>query len=240
MSKTAATAKKRLRDFATDKNAQIARWFFKTGKGGYSEHDRFIGVKVPNTRLVAKEFLDLPLSQIQILFKSKIHEERLLALVILVLRSKKANPKTLAMLYQFYTKNIQHVNNWDLVDLSAEHVMGRHLFRQPRKHVEKILRKLALSSDLWKKRISILTTFHFIREKDFQMTLQMADLLLEDEHDLIHKAVGWMLREVGNRDLKTEENFLRSRYRKMPRTMLRYAIEKFPEAKRQKYLKGQI
>jgi len=237
---TASAARKRLRDFSSIQNAKAAKWFFKTGDGGYSEHDRFIGVKVPNTRTVAKEFRQLPLPEVQNLLRSKIHEERLLALIILVNRSKKASPEELKAITDFYLKNRKHVNNWDLVDVSAEHLLGTYLFQQPIQAQRKILVRLAKSSDLWEKRISILTTFHFIRKKEFQLTLQIADLLLNDDHDLIHKAVGWMLREVGNRSLPVEEKFLRTRYMKMPRTMLRYAIEKFPEKRRQAYLKGLI
>lgn len=252
---TAAQARKRLREFATVRNADAAKWFFKTDDGGYSAHDRFIGVKVPNTRIIAKEFRDLSLPQVQILLRSKIHEQRLLALIILVNRAKKCKSlQALAPLHQFYMKNLKHVNNWDLVDVSAEHLIGAFLFMQssvsaeanaaasfsPSARAIKQLNQLAKSKNLWFRRISIISTFYGIRRHQFELTFAIADLLLNDPQDLIHKAVGWMLRETGNRAPQLEHEFLKIRYKNMPRTMLRYAIEKFPEKKRQAYLKGKI
>lgn len=237
----ASQARKRLREFSSKSQVQIIQRFFKVQSGGYSEHDQFIGVKVPDTRKVAKEFKGLPLQGVKVLLVSKIHEERLLALIILVNRSQRADPKELKDLAGFYLRNLKHVNNWDLVDVSAEHLLGRYFFSQcSYSETRKILSRLARSKDLWERRISILATFHFIRQKEFKPTFEMAHILLQDEHDLIHKAVGWMLREAGNRDLKAEEDFLRHRYRKMPRTMLRYAIERFPEKRRRAYLKGLV
>ncbi|MGZ5278540.1 MAG: DNA alkylation repair protein [Pseudobdellovibrionaceae bacterium] len=235
---TAVQARKRLREFSSQKNLAAAKWFFKTDDGCYSEHDRFIGVKVPNTRVVAKEFHSLNLTQIKSLLQSKIHEERLLALIILVQRAKKAEPTELKELTDFYLANLKHVNNWDLVDVSAEPLLGAFLFTQPPARALTLLSKFARSSDLWYRRVSIIATFYFIRRNSFAITLKIADLLLNDDQDLIHKAVGWMLREAGNRDIGLEQKFLKTRYRKMPRTMLRYAIEKFPEKTRQAYLKG--
>ena len=238
-SQTAAQARLRLRHFSSRRNAEVSGWFFKTGDGCYAAHDRFIGVKVPHTRLVAREFRDLSFPQIHRLLSSKIHEERLLALIILVTRVRKSRPSDLRTFAVFYLNNLDHVNNWDLVDVSAEHLLGAFLFTQSSASAERTLSRLARSQDIWRRRASIIATFYYIRQRSFEMTLRIADQLLTDEEDLIHKAVGWMLREVGNRDIAAEERFLKSRYGKMPRTMLRYAIEKFPETKRQRYLQRQ-
>jgi 3-methyladenine DNA glycosylase AlkD len=235
-SQTAAEARLRLREFSSRRNAETAGWFFKTGDGCYGADDRFVGVRVPDTRVVAREFRDLSLLQIRSLLSSKIHEERLLALIVLVNRARKSPPADLQMYSGFYLRNLDHVNNWDLVDVSAEHLLGGYLFTLSNASAERALSKLARSRDLWRRRVSIIATFYFIRRGSFALTFKIADLLLADEEDLIHKAVGWMLREVGNRDLDAEERFLRSRYKKMPRTMLRYAIEKFQETKRRRYL----
>ncbi len=237
---TAANARQRLRDFSSLQQAKTAQWFFKTEDGSYGAHDRFIGVKVPDTRLVAKEFRALPLGELQSLLRSKIHEERLLALIILVNRSKKSDPAELKKLTDFYLKNLKHVNNWDLVDVSAEYLLGAFLFSKSETKTDPLLRKLAKSKDLWERRISILATFYFIRRKSYRPTFEIAEILLKDPEDLIHKAVGWMLREAGNRDHAAEIGFLKGRYQNMPRTMLRYAIEKFPEQKRLSYLKGTV
>lgn len=238
---SAVQAQKRLRQFATEQNRDVALWFFKAGPGGYSQHDQFIGVKVPKTRLVSREYKDLSLPEIQKLLKSKVHEDRLLALIILVNRMKKAATQDQKVIAEFYFKNLKHVNNWDLVDSSAEHILGPYVrnFLTPAQQ-KKFLKKLALSKDLWQRRISILTTFHFIRRHEFENTLYIAEILLQDSHDLIHKAVGWMVREVGNRDFALATAFLQRRYDQMPRTMLRYAIEKFPETRRKAYLLGKI
>jgi len=215
--------------------SEFLQRFFKTGKGDYAEGDVFAGIKVPVSRKIAKQFRDLSLNDLSILIKSKIHEERLIALFILVDKMKKADEKEKERIYKFYLKNLKYVNNWDLVDLSAEKIIGEYLFDKERK----LLFELA-KGDLWEKRIAVMSTFNFIKKNDLGTTLKISKLLLKDKHDLIHKAVGWMLREIGKRDINTEEAFLKTHYKNMPRTMLRYAIEKFPEIKRQKYLQGRI
>jgi 3-methyladenine DNA glycosylase AlkD len=208
--------------------------FFKTGPGQYGEGDVFLGIRVPILRKLAKELIDTPLDETVELLQSPFHEARMLALLIWIYQAKRGD-KTLP-LYRAYLANTNRINNWDLVDVSAEHSVGAHLFTRNRKP----LYKLAQSNSLWERRIAIISTFYFIRRNDFDDTLGIADILINDSEDLMHKAVGWMLREVGNRDRTTEEAFLLPRYKKMPRTMLRYAIERFPEPLRQKYLKGAI
>jgi len=228
--------KKQLRLKANPEKAEILQRFFKTGPGQYGEGDIFISVKVPEIRKIAKEYKELDFKSIGKLLHSKIHEERLASLFILVHQFQKSDEQGREKIFNLYLKNTKHINNWDLVDLSSDKIVGAYLINKPRK----ILYKLAKSKSLWEKRISIIATFYFIKNNDFKETLKISRILLNDGHDLIHKAVGWMLREVGNRDLKTEENFLKKYYKKMPRTMLRYAIEKFPEKKRQEYLKSRI
>ncbi|MCH7515703.1 MAG: DNA alkylation repair protein [Bacteroidetes bacterium] len=228
--------RKVIRDSANEKHANTMQWFFKTGKGEYGEGDKFVGIKVPVQRKIAKKFLDLENEDLKILLNSKIHEERLIALLILVDKYQTVNEKGKEKVYKFYLKNSNKINNWDLVDLSAPKIIGEHLL----KNDKQILFKFARSKNLWERRIAIISTYTFIKNKQYKTTLQISDILLNDDHDLIQKAVGWMLREVGKQDLKTLENFLKPRYNKMPRTMLRYSIEKFPEKKRKKYLKGTI
>ena len=177
---------------------------------------------------------NLPLENIQILLSSKIHEERLVALFILTFHYQKTKNKT--ELINFYLKNTKHINNWDLVDLSAPRLLGDYLLNNDRK----IIYKLANSKDLWEKRIAVLATFMLIKHNQYEDTLNISTILLNDQHDLIHKAVGWALREIGKKDQKVEETFLHQHYQTMPRTMLRYAIEKFPEPLRKKYLLSQI
>lgn len=238
---SAVQAKKRLRQFASKEARDIAMWFFKTGTGAYGEHDQFIGVKVPNTRVVAREFKDLSFAEIQKLLKSEIHEDRLLALIILANRMKRAPFEEQERIAKVYIKNLKHVNNWDLVDSSAEYILGAYLKGRMTVSQQRVfLKKLALSKNLWFRRIAIMTTFHFIRHKEFQLTFYVAEMLLRDKHDLIHKATGWMIREVANRDFKRANKFLKTHYSKMPRTMLRYAIEKFPETQRKAFLLGQV
>lgn len=228
--------KKELKSKADPKRAEVSKWFFKTGPGEYGEGDIFLGVTVPETRKTAQKFKDIKFSEIKKLLISGIHEERLVALLILVNNFKKGSDGEREKIFKFYLANTKKVNNWDLVDLSAHKIVGAYLLDKSRS----ILYKLARSRNLWEKRISIISTFAFIGRDDFKDTLKISEILLNDKHDLIHKAVGWALREVGKKDLKSEENFLKKHYKKMPRTMLRYAIEKFPEKKRKDYLKGRI
>lgn len=210
--------------------------FFKTGKGEYGEGDIFAGLKVPVSRKIANQFKDLTFTDLQKIIKSKIHEERLITLFILVARYKKAGEKERKKIFNFYLKNIKYVNNWDLVDLSAEKIIGAYLIDKDKK----LLFELAESENIWKRRIAIMSTFHFIKAHQFAATLKISEVLLKDKHDLIHKAVGWMLREIGKRDIQAEEIFIQKYYNIMPRTMLRYAIEKFPEKKRLDYLRGRV
>lgn len=210
--------------------------FFKTGKGEYGEGDLFYGIKVPEQRKIAKQFKDLSLDELSTLLTSKVHEERLIAAFILVDQYKRGDEKKKKLVFNFYLKHRKGINNWDLVDLSAPKIIGAFLIDKEKD----LIYKFSRSKDLWEKRISIISTQAFIREHFFEDTLNISEILLNDKHDLIHKAVGWMLREVGNRDLEVEEEFLIKHYKAMPRTMLRYAIEKFREKKRKDYLQGTI
>ncbi len=218
------------------KKAAHSQIFFKTAPGQYGEGDIFHGIRVPETRKMAKRYRDLPLKKITSLLHSRYHEERLLALFILVWQFSRNNSVHQQAIFDLYLNNTQHINNWDLVDSSAHLIVGPWLENRPRG----LLQKLVVSESLWERRIAMMSTFHFIRLHDFDDALLIAKTLQNDDHDLIHKAVGWMLREIGNRDLAVEENFLKTHYRTMPRTMLRYAIEKFPEELRLKYLHGTI
>lgn len=230
----AQAAQQRLRSLGCPTQAAILARFFKTGPGQYGEGDRFIGVKVPPTRRVAREFKSLPLAEVECLLHSEIHEERLLALVILVGNFEKGDDAIRKRIYDRYLANTKHINNWDLVDLSAPQIVGGFLESRSRRPLDRLVK----SASLWERRISIVATHWFIRHGDFADTLRIAERLVTDSEDLIHKAVGWMLREVGKRDVAVLEEFLGERCRVMPRTMLRYAIERFPEEKRQAYLKG--
>ena len=221
-----------MKQLSDSNRAKNLSWFFKTGKGQYGEGDIFLGIPVPEQRKVAKKYFDLSLGDVQELLKSKIHEHRFTALVILISKYRKAKESGKKEIYDLYLKNTENINNWDLVDLSAPRIVGDYLLNKERS----ILYKLAKSKSLWEKRISILSTFTFIDNNDFEDALNISELLLHDEHDLIHKAVGWALREVGKKEQNVEEQFLAKHYFQMPRTMLRYAIEKFDEEKRKKYL----
>ena|SRR3989338_2573347 len=221
---------------ANPEKAKFLAGFFKTGKGQYAEGDMFLGITVPQTRQVAGKYSSLALSDIKKLLKSKIHEHRLIALLVLVQQFNRADENQKVKIIDFYLASTKRINNWDLVDLSADKILGEYLYQAPSKE-RKILRKLAKSKNLWERRIAVLSTFAFIKRNEFDDALEISKMLLEDPHDLIHKAVGWMLREIGKRNLAVEEKFLKKHCRKMPRTMLRYAIEKFPEKKRQLYLK---
>ena len=235
--------RKELRESGNSERAIACQRFFKTGKGQYGEGDVFLGIKVPVQRAIAKKY-DLSFEEIQELLNSEIHEERLIGLLILIRNKNKKGA------FKFYLKNTKRINNWDLVDLTAHKIVGDFLLdkdRAPRgvprdisgeMSTRGILYDLAKSENLWEKRIAIISTFAFIRNNQFEDTLAIAEILLNDSHDLIHKAVGWMLREVGKKNQEVEEEFLKKHYKDMPRTMLRYAIERFEEEKRQKYLRG--
>lgn len=230
---TAAAVRTALRKHAKPAKAALLQRFFKTGKGQYGYGDVFIGVMVPEQRAIVKRFYKtIPLSEVSELVKSNIHEERLTGLITLVEKYKRATPSEQKAIYTFYLKHLRWVNNWDLVDVTCRDVIGAYLFDKPRT----LLYTLAVSKNLWERRIAIIATFYFIGKKDFADSLAIAKILLHDEHDLIHKAVGWMLREIGKRSRETEEAFLKKYAAKMPRTMLRYAIEKFPPAVRSHYL----
>lgn len=206
--------------------------FFKSGKGEYGEHDKFIGVNVPTLRIFAKEYQQLPLDTVQLLLSSPINEERLLALFILVDRYKKKKSTEKEAIYQLYLSNLKHINNWNLVDSSAQHIMGAHLLDGDKQ----LLMTLAQSPIMWERRVAIVATQQFIRNHQFDWTIKIALLLLNDQHDLIHKATGWMLREVGQKDISILREFLDVHAHSMPRTMLRYSIEKLNEPKRKMYL----
>jgi 3-methyladenine DNA glycosylase AlkD len=214
----------------------VMRRFFKTGPGQYGEGDRFRGLKVPTTRKVALAFRDLPFPEAKRLLRSPFHEDRLAALEILARRFKRGDEAERERIFALYLRGARWINNWDLVDGSAPHILGGYLQDKDRAP----LHALARSRNLWERRMAMLATLHYIRRGDFADALRIADTLRDSREDLLHKAVGWMLREVGNRDRKAEEAFLAERYRGMPRTMLRYAIEKFPEARRRAYLKGEV
>jgi 3-methyladenine DNA glycosylase AlkD len=216
--------------------ALVVQRFFKTAPGEYGEGDIFVGLRVPEIRKLAKEYQYLPLSETSRLLQSSLHEARLLALLILVRAYTQGDASLQEQIYNLYLRNTHFINNWDLVDASAEHIAGAHLRYRSRSP----LHALAESSLLWDRRISIMATFHYIKRGEFAETLHIAKLLLRDPEDLIHKAVGWMLREIGKRDQLIEEKYLAAHYKTMPRTMLRYAIEKFPEKLRQQYLRGEI
>ncbi len=224
--------KSELNKLADKKQAKILAGFFKTGEGQYGEGDIFLGIKVPVQRRVARGYENLTLANIKILLHSKIHEYRLIALLILLSQYKKADSLLKDKIVQFYLANTKNINNWDLVDLSCHYIIGDYLLDKDKK----ILYRLARSKNLWKKRIAIISTFAFIRNKEFNDTIKVSEALLNDTHDLIHKAVGWMLREAGKRDEKVLVEFLNKHYKKMPRTMLRYAIEKLSDKKRKFYL----
>jgi 3-methyladenine DNA glycosylase AlkD len=229
--------KKEIKALANPEKAKLLQRFFKTGKGEYGEGDIFIGLMVPQSREIVRKYWGKLTNKETIeLLHSKIHEERSIALIIMVLKFEKGGEKEKGKIYKLYLKNTKYINNWDLVDISSHRIVGAYLKNKNRK----ILYKLASSKSIWEKRIAIISTANFIPNNDFKDTLKISEILLNDSHDLIHKAVGWMLREVGKRSQKTEEDFLEKHYKKMSRTTLRYAIERFPEKKRRAYLNGKI
>jgi len=227
--------KRELQEQENPIQAKVLQRFFKTGKGEYAEGDIFLGIKVPIQRKIAKKYIGLSLKEIQELLNSKIHEHRLVALLILIEKYKKAKKNQIEKrrIFEFYLDNTKNINNWDLVDLSAPNIVGNFL----QKEKSFILRELAKSENIWKRRIAIISTYAFIKKRIFGETLAISEILLHDEHDLIHKAVGWMLREIGKRNKEILELFLSTRNKDMPRTMLRYAIEKFPKEEREKWMK---
>jgi len=228
--------RKRLLDLEDKEKAKTLQRFFKTGPGEYGEGDIFLGVMVPQLRKLSKEYGELDLGEVEALLKSSVHEERLLALLILIRKYMRGDEAEKKKIYGLYLKSTRWINNWDLVDLSAPNIVGDFLMNRNRKP----LYRLAQSSVLWERRVAILATFQFIKSHQFDDTLRIGEILISDQEDLIHKAVGWMLREVGKRDPAAEESFLRAQYRQMPRIMLRYAIERFPAAKRELFMKGRI
>lgn len=233
---TLTELERELHSLADPDGAATLQQFFRTGPGQYGEGDRFLGIRVPHLRALARRYRSLPRDQSLRLLRSPWHEARLLALLILVEQHRRGSPAEREAIHQTYLGHTRYINNWDLVDSSAEQIIGAQL--DP--HSAGTLERLARSDSLWERRMAIIATFHWIKRGEFGPTLSIARLLLEDPHDLIHKAVGWMLREVGKRDLELEEAFLRANHQQMPRTMLRYAIERLPEARRQQYLRGEV
>lgn len=232
----AADVQARLREFADPQRADVMKRFMKTGPGEYGEGDQFIGVALPPLRKVVREFQQLDVGEVVDLLNSPIHEDRMAGLLIWTRQFPRADEHTRKAIYEAYLTHTHRINSWDLVDASAPHVVGAYLETRNRAP----LRRLAKSRVLWDRRIAVLATQHFIRRGDFGDTLAIAETLLGDAEDLIHKGVGWMLREVGQRDRAVLESFLKTHYPRMPRTMLRYAIEKLPETRRQAYLKGRV
>lgn len=226
--------------------ARILARFFKTGPNEYGEGDEFLGLTVPLCRQIAKKYLNLSLKGISLLLKNKFHEIRLIGLIVLVEKYKIAKKEEKKKIFDFYIKNIKYINNWDLVDLSCYHIIGDYLYNFPLKQGSEesvqsstlhTFDKLVRSKNIWAQRIAIVSTFYFIRKNKLKITLKIAQIYLNHKHDLIHKATGWMLREVGKRDILLLSKFLDKNLKKMPRTMLRYSIEKFPEKLRKEYLK---
>lgn len=224
---------RQLHQLADPEKAKSSARFFKTGLGAYGAGDFFLGIRVPELRTLSKQYQHLALSCVASLLSSPWHEKRLLAVYILVLQFKKADAVQKKDIFEFYLAHRSFINNWDIVDSSAHYIVGPYLDDKSKD----VLYELAKDGNLWERRIAVLSTFHYIRNHNFEDALALAELLLHDSEDLIHKAVGWMLREIGNRDLATEEAFLNRFYHSMPRTMLRYAIEKMSDEKRQGYLK---
>jgi len=225
-----------LRQLGNKEIAEHSQRFFKTGNEQYGAGDKFLGIRVPALRRLVKKYKEVSIDETFQLLKSQFHEERLLSLLILVDIFKKAKKEDKKFVYTRYVNNTRYINNWDLVDCSAEHIVGAYLWRVDKRPIY----NFASSKSLWERRISIMSTFHYIKHNEFIETLKISKVLLYDEEDLIHKAVGWMLREIGKRNIEVEEEFLKKYYNEMPRTMLRYAIERFPEEKRKNYLKGEI
>ena len=225
-----------LLQLANEQIAEHSQRFFKTGKGEYGEGDIFLGIRVPLLRKLVKKYRGISITEVRKLLHSKFHEERLLAVLMLVQLFKSGDESVQKQVYDLYLENTEYINNWDIVDISASNIVGAHLYEKDKAP----LYDLVQSKNLWERRIAIIATFYFIRQNEFDDTLKLAKILLNDKEDLIHKAVGWMLREVGKREIELEEEFLQEHYKIMPRTMLRYAIEKFPETSRKMYLRGEV
>lgn len=226
-----------VRKSSNPQKAKFLKGFFKTGVGQYGEGDIFAGLTVRESRIIAKKYKDLPLPLVEELLKSKIHEERLISLIILVDQFLKGNEKNKKEIFGFYIKNAKLVNNWDLVDLSADKIVGNYLLKRDRK----ILYKMAKSTNVWEKRIAIVATYQLILNGEYEDTFKITEILINDPHDLIQKATGWMIREVGKRvSREILADFLKKHYKSMPRTMLRYSIEHFPIKVRRSYLLGSI
>jgi 3-methyladenine DNA glycosylase AlkD len=223
-----------LNALADPDKARILSRFFKTGKGQYGEGDIFLGIPVPQQRIIAKRHRDLALADLRELLSSSVHEHRLVSLLVLIARYRREDGPGRKQVFDFYLRNTARINNWDLVDLSAQHILGDYLLDKDRA----VIYRLAEAANLWERRMAIMSTFAFIRKGQFEDTFNIAARLLYDKHDLIHKATGWMLREIGKRDLEAEEEFLLKYFKEMPRTMLRYAIERFEDKKRKFYLRG--
>jgi len=231
--KTVSNIKKDLRLVASKEKALVLAGFFKTEKGQYGEGDKFLGIVVPDIRRLVLKYRDIPMDDILFFLHSEFHEERLFALLVAVDQFQRGDEEKKEEIFKAYLTNTKYVNNWDLVDLTADRIVGSYLEHRDKK----ILLALAESELLWERRISILATFHFIKNGQSQWTLRISEKLLADKHDLMHKAVGWMLREVGKRcGEETERAFLDAHAPKMPRTALRYAIERFDEPLRKRYL----
>lgn len=230
---TLTDLKKELRDSANPERARNSAWFFKTGEGQYGHGDRFIGLTVPVARRIAHRYIHLSLADVEKLLASPIHEHRFVALEILVAQYERGAEQAV---FDFYMKHTRLVNNWDLVDTSAPYIVGQHLLTRPRK----ILYRLAKSKSIWERRIAIVSTMMFMRAGEIEDTFAIAKILLKDDHDLIHKAVGWMLREAGKQSARALLHFIKQNYAALPRTTLRYAIERFPGAQRKRILSGVI
>lgn len=231
---SAAEVIRKLEALRNPEQARFHTRFFKTGPGEYGEGDKFLGLCVPVLRKMAQQYRHLPLTEIEVLLHSPFHEARLLAVIIMVKAYQSGTAQDCEALFQCYINHSYRINNWDIIDVSAPHIVGAHLYGKS----PALLHKLAVSESLWERRIAILATFYMIRKGEYENTLAIAQKLLGDKQDLIHKAVGWMLREVAKRDLNLAKQFLRKHLQQMPRTALRYAIEKFPEALRKQYLRG--
>ena len=229
---TVREIKKEFEKYSNPEKAKTQQKYFKTGKGEYGEGDIFLGITVPDTRKIAQKYKNISLYTVKKFLHSPFHEERLFALLVLIYHFQSGEEEDKNKIYEFYLENTKFINNWDLVDLSVRDIIGAYLYNRDKTP----LYELAKSNNLWERRIAIIATYYFIRQNEFEDTINIAEILLNDREDLIHKAVGWMLREVGKKDLAVEEIFLKRHYKGIPRTMVRYAVERFPEEKRKRYL----